>query len=152
MFAVSFLCLLSVLSVLSVDGTSVIRKAQVHAPVLLNKPSSSSIWIVFPSAKTQHLELREQSITENVASSPTADVDSAPTPSADDAQDFFTLHRDLLALHPACQMTLTEERHSPSSTLGKRIHIFLTQNTTHNTNYQYISPLILTSHTHSCAR
>lgn len=132
MFSASFLCLLSVVSV---HGTSVLRKTQTHAPVLVNNPSSASRWLVVPTAKAQHHELRQQSIVAGIASMDTetvSDVDttvtsSSPT-SGTEAQDFFAMHKDMLALHPACQMILTAERHSPSSTLGthtlSHIHIY----------------------------
>jgi hypothetical protein len=112
-----------VLSVRATTSAATAAGRSAHEPVLLPSASAatslSTKWLVFPTAKTQHANVRqqEQGIEAAIPSSSSITAETQTGTVTED--DFFSTHRDLLALHPSCEMTLSSERRSPSSALGE---------------------------------
>jgi hypothetical protein len=128
---ISMSCLISALLALltlcqSVQASLTVTSSKPHEAVLLS-PLSATKWLVFPTAKTQHRELRLQYTSTDFASASSVPATDKVTESSStgDYQDFFSVHNDVLSLHPACEMTLTQERRNPSSSLGKHQYINL---------------------------
>jgi hypothetical protein len=115
MIKASLVGLVSALSAQSVASaaipTTVSATTSLHSTAVLKQSPSGTKWLSFPTANTHHHELRHKfSVTR-----------SAPVATTTASLDFFTVHRDALELHPACEMVLVSERTNPSSTLGNSL-------------------------------